>query len=132
MSRQPLRDAEGKEAFIAHYSADSEQARKYQRAVQRRRLAMRGRGKLTPEELEAEAVEFLSVLSTDWYLLALDGSPIDVPFSQENARDLYANPGAAWIREQLDESASDRGNFARASSTISSSAPKQNSDKTEN
>lgn len=115
VSRQPLRDAEGKEAFVDLYSNDSEPARKHQRAVQRRRLAMRGRGKLTPEELEAEQVELLAALTAEWYLVDLAGRPIDVPFSQENARELYGDAAVSWLREQVDEFAGDRGNFSKAS-----------------
>lgn len=116
VSRQPLRDASGVEAFIELYSGDSEVARKHHRAVQRRRLAMKGRGKISPEELEAEQVEFLCALTTGWHLLALDGSAMEVGFSAENARDLYAEPALSWLREQVDEFIGDRGNFSKASS----------------
>lgn len=115
VSRQPLRDNEGKEAFIELHSGDSDVARKHHRAVQRRRLAMRGRGKITPEELEAEHVEFLSALTVGWYLVDLSGAPIAVPFSPENARDLYAEAALSWVREQVDEFTGDRGNFSKAS-----------------
>lgn len=118
VTRQPIRDKEGKESYIEHFSGDSEIARKHQRTVQRRRLAMRGRAKITPEELEAEGNDLLAALSTGWYLVSLDGNPIDVPFNVENARELYASPATAYIREQLDESASDRGNLSTASSKI--------------
>lgn len=116
-TRQPLRDEAGKEAFIEHHSGDSEVARKHQRAVQRRRLAMRGRMKITPEELEAEGIELLAGLTTGWHLVSLDGKAIDVPFTIDAARELYGNAAVAWIREQVDESASDRGNLSPASST---------------
>jgi hypothetical protein len=117
VTRQPMRDAEGKTAYIDHYSADSEIARKHQRAVQRRRLAMRGRMKITPEELEAEATEILAALTAGWYLVDLKGNMIDLPFSQDNARELYGNPAVGWLREQLDESTADRANFSLGSST---------------
>lgn len=115
VTRQPLRSSEGVEAYIEHYSSDSSVAQKHRRTVTRRRLDMRGRGKLSPEELDAENTDLLAALSTGWYLVSLDGTPIDVQFNQENARELYTNPGVAYIREQLDESAGDRGNFASAS-----------------
>jgi hypothetical protein len=110
-TRQPLRDDEGNEAYVEHYSADSEIARKHQRAVQRRRLAMRGRAKITPEELEAEAVDILAALSTGWYLVDLSGKKIDLPFSQEAARRLYSSNAVSWLRDQVDESTADRANF---------------------
>jgi hypothetical protein len=117
VTRQPLRDAEGKEAYIDHYSMDSEIARKHQRAVQRRRLAMRGRLKITPEELEAETVDLLVALTVGWYLVDLKGNPIDLKFTQQDARDLYSDHTIPWLREQLDESAADRANFSRGPST---------------
>lgn len=129
VSRQPLRDKDGKEAHIDLFSADSEIARKQQRAVSRKRLAMRGRGKLTPEELEAEGVELLAALTTAWHLLDFNGGKIDVPFSQENARELYAESALSWIREQVDEFVADRGNFSKALSSSSANLPSTNSGK---
>lgn len=114
-TRQPLRDGDGSEAYIDLFSGDSEQARRHQRAVQRRRLAVRGRGKITPEELEAEGVELLAAITAGWRLVALDGSALDVEFSVTNARELYAEPAMQWLRDQVDEFASDRGNFSKAS-----------------
>lgn len=115
VTRQPLRDEEGKEAYIDHYSSDSEIARKHQRAIARRRLAMRGRAKITPEELEAEATDLFVALTAGWYLVDLRGKKIDVPFSQESARRLYSNSAVGWIREQVDESTADRANFSQGS-----------------
>ncbi len=115
VTRQPMRDSEGNEAYIEHYSSDSEIAKKYQRSVQRRRLAMRGRAKITPEELEAEGVELLAALTAGWYLVDLKGNKIDLPFSQEGARELYNNPAVGWLRDQLDESTADRANFSQGS-----------------
>ncbi len=115
VTRQPMRDAKGNEAYIDHYSSDSEIARKHQRAIQRRRLAMRGRAKITPEELEAESSDILAALTAGWYLVDLKGNVIDMPFSQENARELYSNPAVGWLREQLDESTADRANFSQGS-----------------
>lgn len=118
-TRQPLRDKKGGEAWIDLYSADSEVARKHNRAIQRRLLNVSARGqriKRTPEELEAEALDLLVALTTGWHLVAMNGDPLDVPFSQENARELYGAPSMAWVREQVDEFAADRGNFSAPSS----------------
>lgn len=119
VSRQPLRDKDGKEAFVDLFSADSEVARKHQRSIARRRLASRGRGKITPEELEAEAVELLSALTAGWRLIDFDGNAVEIEFSQESARELYASPGMTWLREQVDEFVADRGNFSRSLSASS-------------
>lgn len=117
ISRQPLRDADGETAWIEIYSNDSSAARKHNREVQRRRLAMRGRGRITPEEVEAEGIDLLAALTTNWRLLTLDGTPLDVPFSPEAARELYSAQALAWVREQVDEFCVDRANFPQPSST---------------
>lgn len=131
VTRQPLRDAEGQEAYIELHSGDSEIARKHQRAVTRRRLAMRGRGKIAAEELEAEAVELLAVLTAGWHLLDFNGGTIDVPFSPENARELYSANALSWIREQVDEFTADRANFSKAKSNSSATSPNTISAKAE-
>ncbi len=131
VSRQPLRDkTTGTEAYIDLYSADSAVAVKHQRAVQRRRLAMRGRMKIQPEELEADAIELLAALTAGWKLVSFDGSDLGVEFSQENARELYASPGMAWLRDQVDEFVADRGNFSKGSSAGSLNTPNTSSGKT--
>jgi hypothetical protein len=112
-----MRDKEGNLAYIDHYAADSEIARKHQRAIQRRRLAMRGRMKITPEELESEAIDILVALTVGWHLVDLKGDVIDIEFKQENVRDLYSDSSISWLREQIDESTADRGNFSQGSST---------------
>lgn len=114
ITRQPLRDADGKEAYVDLYSKDSEIARRYFRAVAKRRINDRGR-KPNLEEIEAEGAEFLSAITAGWYLLGLDGRPLDVAFSDENARELYSLPATAWLRDQADEYAGDRGNFSKTS-----------------
>jgi hypothetical protein len=42
---------------------------------------------------------------------------IDIEFKQENVRDLYSDSSISWLREQIDESTADRGNFSQGSST---------------
>lgn len=116
-TRQPLRTKDGAEAYIDIYSADSEIKRKHDRAVTQRRLSVRGRMKLTVAELEAEGLELLALLTAGWRLVSLAGELIDVPLTVENARELYADAGMSWLREQVDEFASDRANFSKASST---------------
>lgn len=116
---QPIRDGDGNEAWIDLYSADSKIARDHSNAIQRRRLAAartRGATAVTPEQLDAEAVDLLAALTTGWRLLTLAGEPLDVPFSPQHARELYSSPALSWVRVQADEFAASRGNFAPASS----------------
>lgn len=116
VTRQILRDSKGKEAFIELYSADSDVARKHQREVMQRRIAMR-RAKVSAEEVEASGTEVLVTLTKSWHLVGLDGAPLEVPCDPDNARELYSASGMAWLREQVDEFVFDRANFTKASST---------------
>lgn len=109
---EPLVDADGSPAWIDVHSADSAAAQKHHRAVQNRRLQSRAR-KITAEELEAEGIDLLAALTAGWRLLGLDGTPLDIPCNRQNAAELYAEPSAAWIREQVNAFAADRGNFLR-------------------
>lgn len=116
-TRQPIRDAKtGEEAWIELYSSDSAVARHHNFAVTRRRLNTGARGqriKISPEELEAEAIDLLAALTTNWSLINMDGTPLKEPFSPESARELYKE---AWLREQVDDFVSDRANFSKPSS----------------
>lgn len=109
--RQPYRNGDGRTAWIELYGGDSEIARKHRAAIQRKRLNMRGRGKITPEELIAEDNELFAALTKAWDLVITD-----LPFSKENARELYENTKVPHIREQVEEFVYDRSNFGRASS----------------
>lgn len=126
-TRQPLRGPDGEEGYIELYSSDSDIARRHNRETQRRRLNMRGRGKLTPEELEAEGTDLLVALTAGWQLITPDGALLDVPFTPENARKVYDQ--ILWIREQVDEFCADRGNFTPASLSNSSSGPRPSSER---
>jgi hypothetical protein len=131
VTNQPLRDEAGREACIDLYSADSQAALRHNRAVQRRHLNARGRVKLTPEELEANRVEFLAALTVGWHLVDLAGKHVAVDCNTENARDLYSNPALSWVRDQVDEFTGDRGNFSPALSSSSTNTQSTISDKAE-
>jgi len=104
-------------AYIDLYSGDSEIRRRHDRAIQKRRLSMRNRRSITPEEIEGDVLDLFAALTAGWRLIGLDGSPLDVPFNADNARELYASSKMTWLREQVDEWTGDRANFLRASST---------------
>lgn len=117
VTRQPLHDKKGQGAWIELHSSDSDAARRHFREVNRRKSMPGGRvARSTPEQDEAEALATLAALTTGWYLVGRDGEHIDVPFTIENAKDLYAATSLSWIREQVNEFAIDRANFAKASS----------------
>jgi hypothetical protein len=130
-TRQPLRDPAGNEGWVDVYSGDSQIARRHDREVLRRIYKMRGRATITPEETEANETDLLVSLTADWKLLSLDGTPLEVPFSPENARRIYGAPAARWIRDQVFEFQADRGNFTPVSSPTSLNGPRTSSELTD-
>lgn len=117
VTRAPLKDAEGQEAWVEAFSGDSGPARDWRRALVQRRLATRNRRQPNAEEIETDTVDLLVGVTQGWRLLDLEGNPIEIAYSKEAARELYADPALAWLREQVDEFVADRGNFSKASST---------------
>jgi hypothetical protein len=90
--------------------ADSEaykdRAREFARARAARFTKLR-KMQISPEELEAEAIELLVVATTGWQGMTRDGQPFE--YSNDNARELYRK--YPWIREQVDAAVGDRANF---------------------
>ncbi|MBF0394893.1 MAG: hypothetical protein HQL38_19630 [Alphaproteobacteria bacterium] len=109
-TRQPLAGDDGNPITITLAGQDSEAWRKAQRAVSNRRLAARGKSKLTAEDLEAESLAMLAQCTLGWTGVALDGKPLDC--TQANARQLYER--LPWVREQADDFVADRANYMAA------------------
>ena len=113
VTKLPLRDQEGGEAFIDLLSWDSaaSQAHRIQRDDRVRRL---GR-EMTAEESQQDTAEHIAALTVCWRLVALDGRPMEVDFSPEAARLLYGMRELAWARFQVVEHLNNRGNWQQAS-----------------
>lgn len=115
-SNQPLVDADGKQAYIDIYSSDSAIAMQYKRDLKTERLSHRTRTVLTGEKADEEVADFLAALTTGWHLVSLAGEVIDLEFSREAAKAVYANHRMLWVLDQVDTFAADRENFLKASS----------------
>jgi hypothetical protein len=114
VTKKPLKDAKGNEAYLDLFSSDSDLARKHDRTVVKNRLSGGGR-KITPEEIEAATPDRLAALTAGWRLVDLTGLPIDVAFSHDNAKELFSDPAMTWLRESALIFTEDRGNFLPAS-----------------
>lgn len=110
-TRQPLRDADSKEAFISIVSVDSPEVQRVQKATLNKRLKMRGRMTMTADELDAERAETLIAATKEWHLVDMEGNALNVPFTEANARLLYTDTRFTWIREQVSEALDDRATF---------------------
>jgi hypothetical protein len=117
VTRQPLRNAEtGDPAWIDVISSASQIGRAHDRAVTDKQIKMRG-ARLRAEDIEADFTEKLAKLTRGWSLVTLTGEPMDVEYTPANARELYALPELAWLRDQVGEFVADLGNFPTAVST---------------
>jgi hypothetical protein len=123
-----IKDKDGKAAFIAVWSADSERGRLYDKA-KRKDLMLRIKksrtGKVDPDDALEENMAKLAALTDSWHLVdRITGEVIDVPCSPENAADLYSPPGMGWLFVQPWLGANDAANFLPKPSK--SSVPTQN------
>ncbi len=130
-TEEVIRDASGKAAFIAVWSADSDQARKYDKA-KRKDLMLRIKksrtGKVDPDDALEENIAKLAVLTDSWYLVdRVTGEVIDVPCTPENAADLYSPPGMGWLFVQPWVGANDAANFLPKPSKSSANTPSPSS-----
>lgn len=123
-----LKDKAGKEAYVALLSIDSDAGRAIDRAhnLAQMRSARSGRNLKDNTDFTEQQIEQLVALTVGWHLVDLEGNPIDVPFSPENARELWNDPGMAWLRKQAWVFVNTAGNFIKGSSKISAASPKPN------
>ncbi len=112
ITMQPLRDDAGDDVTITLAGEDSEVYRSAQRAATNKRLAMRGKGKITAEELEAEALELLARCTLQWSGIVWEGKALEC--NAKHARMLYQ--ALPWLREQVDAFIADRSHFLTSSS----------------
>lgn len=115
-----LKDKSGKEAFVSLLSADSAEGRAVDRAqsTQAMRKMRSGRNLADDEDLTEGQIEKLIALTAGWYLVDLKGDAIDVEFSAANARELWNDPGMAWLRRQAWVFVNTAGNFIKSPSKL--------------
>lgn len=128
---EPIKDKDGRVAYIDIWSADGEQGRAFDKK-DRKALMLRVRqsrtGKVEPDDALEKNIAKCAVLTADWYLVdRLTGEAIDVPCTVENAADLYSPPGMGWIFIQPWVAANDAANFLQKPSRNSASMPKPHS-----
>jgi len=117
MTDKPLADKNGKEAYIDLLSADNPEASKIDRAQTLAFKQQMRSGRFRDDDPIEEQVAKLQALTAGWYLVDLDGNPIDVPFSADAAKELYAAHEMAWLRRQAWVYVNDVANFTKRSST---------------
>lgn len=113
--------------FIAHKSATDPDLESYARKQANRMIAddyaAQRKGKKdvpTVENVVKRSCEYLARATVGWFSIdkgkRADGWPMDgktVEFSHDEAVRIYSDPGFKWMRDQLDESVGDLGNFIK-------------------
>lgn len=109
-----LENGSGGPVTLVVAGADSDRAKRAERATVNRRLKMAGRRSqsMTAEELDADALEILAACTLGWSGFALDGQELEC--NVQNAKRLYGQ--FPWLREQAESFRQDRSNFLKASS----------------
>jgi hypothetical protein len=116
----PCVNRETEEAgWIEVMSETSDAGAAYQRARNDRVMA-RGARAAKDDELQFEFVEKAAALVTGWSLVAPNGSEIALVWTRANARELFSNRKARWMRDQVLEFAANLGNYQVTSSPVSS------------
>jgi hypothetical protein len=125
---EPLVDTNKQPAWIDVYSADSERARAFRRNGTQRRIDAKGRVGITAIAIEKDDIGLLAELTAGWHLVDITtGEIIDVEFSTQTARELYAEPEMTWLKDQVDTFAVARGNFLKPSAKGSGDSQNTNS-----
>ena len=116
----PLKDKDGKEAYIDVLSAQSDAGRKFdrERQTQMARRAMRSRNQVLDEDAFEINTAKTAALTVGWYLVdPSNGEPIDAAFSMEAALEFYRLPLAHPFFMQAFVAAHETANFIKSSST---------------
>lgn len=113
---EPMRDVQGREAYLDLLSLSSAAAQKARSAVQQKRIDARVRT-VSLDEAVQEAMHVLAACTKGWHLVGLDGEAIDVPCTPDAAHELYTSPGLRFVADQASTFADAAGNFLPGSST---------------
>jgi hypothetical protein len=112
-------DKDGKPFFIDVYSEDSAVGRRFDKEQREQALANARNGIDQPTQLEINIAK-CAALTAGWHLVDPDTlDPIDVPFTIENAKDLYSRPMTTWIWGQPWVAANNHANFIKNSAKSS-------------
>jgi hypothetical protein len=91
-------------------STEFQRLSKQQQRQRLHRMQKAGQTKITPEELEDDALDLLATVTKAWNFKDKEGNPY--PCTPSNAINLYRD--FPYIREQVDVAVGDRENFIKS------------------
>lgn len=129
---KPIKDKNGNVAYIDVYSSDGMIGRKFDKDERASALDAARKGQTVDafDPFERNIAK-CAALTASWYLVDPDTQePLDVPFSIENAKELYSLPLTTWIFVQPWGAANNHSNFIKRSAKSSSDMPSGTSETT--
>jgi hypothetical protein len=100
--------ATGEECWIEAYPAQSKRGSEVDRELTTKVLRKRVQ-RMSAKDIDENVVAKLGMLTTGWKLALLNGEPLDVECTPENATELYTD--VRWLRDQVSAFVNDLGNF---------------------
>jgi hypothetical protein len=116
----PLLDRDGNECWVELLPAEGKQGALIDRKASDKLLRRRVQ-RMTAKDIEENTIAKLAGLTKNWKLALLDGTPLPVPCTEENAVEVYTE--VRWLRNQVATFANDLGNFQTTSSETSAISP---------
>jgi|KBSMisStandDraft_5_1062788.scaffolds.fasta_scaffold1099441_1 hypothetical protein len=113
---EPLKRRDGEECWIEGFASQSKRGQEIDREQTTKALRRRV-PRMSARDLDEGVAEKLGKLTTGWSLALLDGTPIDEPWSPENAIELFTD--TKWLRDQWASWVNDLGNFQPSPSPTS-------------
>lgn len=113
---QPLKDRDGKEAFIEVISFDSDKGLAFDKSKRTSQVqrAMRGASRVAQDDPLDEMQAKLAHVTVSWHLVDPETlEPIDVPCNEQNALELYTANGMQWLYRQVFVGANETANFMK-------------------
>lgn len=109
VTRAILRNEAGEPLTVTVVGENSERFQMSQRMITNRRLAAKGKLRLTAEELEAEGIETLAKCVIAWTNIMVDGETLAC--TPANVIKVLKDRRFSWLRKQVDDAVTDEGNF---------------------
>lgn len=98
----------GEECWIELYPAQSKRGSEIDRELTTKVLRKRVQ-RMSAKDIDENVVAKLGMLTTGWSLALLNGEPLAVECTPENATELYTD--VRWLRDQVSAYVNDLGNF---------------------
>ena len=117
VTNDPLVRADtNEECWIEAYPAQSRRGSEIDRELTTKVLRKRVQ-RMSAKDIDDNVIQKLGMLTTGWSLALLNGEPLGVECTPENAVELYTD--VRWLRDQVSAWVNDLGNFQPTAPPIS-------------